>query len=133
LAENAGLIIRRNERHDLALPARFAVAPPHREMLRFASSVASRDGWVDCDLIDFSTGGLGVISDVFVPRMARLRIRVYRDEKREELVLEAPVRVQRAVMTDRRPAYLVGTAFEDLERETHGRVEKMLALLGGED
>ncbi|MCL4219894.1 MAG: PilZ domain-containing protein [Phycisphaerales bacterium] len=125
------LIVRRFERHELVLPAILSVAPEHQALVRFNPSICERDGWIPATLADISPGGLGLITQVFIPRMSLMRVRVMRGED-ERQVLDVKVRLQRICMTDRRPAYLLGTAFVELSDEQKNVIQTITAELDGE-
>lgn len=125
------LIVRRFERHELVLPAILSVAPEHQSLVRFNPSICERDGWIPATLADISPGGLGLITQVFIPRMSLMRVRVMRGED-ERQVLDVKVRLQRICMTDRRPAYLLGTAFVELSDEQKNVIQTITAELDGE-
>ena len=124
------LMVRRHERHELVLPAILSVAPEHKSLVRFNPSICERDGWVPATLTDISPGGLGLITHVFIPRMSLVRVRIMRGEG-ERQVLDVKVRLQRVCMTDRRPAYLLGTAFFELSDEQRSVVQAITAELDG--
>ncbi len=124
------LIVRKYQRHDLVLPASISVASEHQTVVRFSPAVCERDGWVPVTLTDFSPGGLGFMVDMYLPRCCLLRIRVKGlDETDEQSVLDLKVRVQRVRMTDRRPAFLVGTSYVDLTDAQLAEVEALSRLL----
>lgn len=114
LSEQPPVIIRHSARHDLVMRAEVSIAPGQRALLKFASAAGARDGWLDADVLDVSSGGLGLVIRLFIPRRALARVRLFIDEAGKERVIECQVRVQRVIMTDRRPAYLLGTSFEGL-------------------
>ena len=139
MPDGQDLIVRRTQRFDIVLPARFAVEDEHAGKLRFA---VGKDAWLHADLMDFSAGGVGFMCDVFLPRKALLRVRIFpagshhsnepMDEE-ERPMLEGTVRVQRVVMTDRRPGYLVGTSFTEPNQELDKQIDQMLDLLCGDE
>jgi hypothetical protein len=129
----SGLIIRRSVRHEIVLPARFRAAPEHAESIRYAKGVADADGWINVDLVDFASGGAGFISTVYVPRggIVELCLPGPTPGDRPRLVVPRS-RVVRVQMTDRRPAYLVGVAYLDLDDATSESVNAMLSLIEGD-
>ncbi|RMH14693.1 MAG: PilZ domain-containing protein [Planctomycetota bacterium] len=131
MGERGDMIVRRYARQDLVLPAIVSVAPEHQSLVRFAPSACERDGWIKATLTDISPGGLGLITEVFVPRMSILRVRVMELEG-DRHVLDVKVRTQRVMMTDRRPGYLLGAAFVDLTDEQKTLVESITSLGAGE-
>jgi hypothetical protein len=72
--------------------------------------------------------------DLYLPRRCLLRIRVTGlDESDDESVLDLKTRVQRIRMTDRRPAFLVGTSYEDLTDMQLTAVEALSNQLDSQD
>ncbi|MCB9846468.1 MAG: PilZ domain-containing protein [Phycisphaeraceae bacterium] len=127
MGDASGLNIRRSVRNELYLPAKIAIAPEHRSLVRFAPS-AGANGWIDADLLDFSPGGVGLITRVFVPRRCRIQIRVFDLADPSVQLLETTARVMRLVMTDGRPAYMLGTSFEDDDSHTSEGIERMMRI-----
>jgi hypothetical protein len=129
----SGLIIRRNERHEISLPAKVRVAFSHTELVKLSKGTAGEKGWIEVHLIDFSENGLGIVTEVFFPRGSVLEVCVSAPEDGEgsEVLLNCEIRVMRVQMTDRRPAYLIGGAFAELKSETKGQIERLMGRLGG--
>jgi hypothetical protein len=133
MSENPGLVIRRHRRHDIALDAEVSIAPEHAQAVRFAPAVGGRRGQISTVLVDVSSGGLGVISTVFIPRGALAFIRVRNPAMPDAPpVLDAKVRVQRVTMTDRRPGYLIGASFADTSADFVQQFERFMAILEGD-
>lgn len=129
MADREELSIRRAVRHEVFLPAQIAVAPEHAEIVRLASTTRG-EAWIEVDLIDFSACGVGMISPTYLPRNCLVQIRVLSpDERQSEPLFEAVARIQRIVMTDRRPAYLVGTSFIELTPKQQDQIDSVLARL----
>ncbi len=131
MAGEFDLIVRRSTRHDIALRAKVAPTQIHAATVRLASSVAPRGGFVDVDVLDFSGGGVGLLSMVFFPRKSCLRLVVQGHAEGEPDLLDAVVRVQRVVMSDRRPAYIIGTSFESLSEAALAQVDLLLGCMDG--
>ncbi|MHA7812680.1 MAG: PilZ domain-containing protein [Phycisphaerales bacterium] len=130
---DSGLIVRRSVRFEISLPGRMRVAPHHADALSFAKGVCGEDRWIDIDVIDFAEGGLGFMSEVFVPRRVDLEIEIpgfHPDD--QNVLLRCVMRVHRVQMTDRRPAYKIGGAFVELDAETEAQVENLLNRLSNE-
>ncbi|GMV27441.1 MAG: hypothetical protein AMXMBFR58_34720 [Phycisphaerae bacterium] len=128
------LIVRRTARYDIALRAKAGPTQLHAAAIRLSATVAARNGLVDVDVLDFSGGGVGLLSMVFFPRRSCLRLVVQGFVDGEPDLLDAVVRVQRVVMSDRRPAYIIGTSFESLSTAAQAQVDQLLARLeGGSD
>ncbi len=109
------LAIRRHSRLDVSLRGKFMIAPEYKSIVRFTAS--GPGGWLDADIIDLSEGGLAFMSTVFVPRRSIIVVRVLGPTESITPLVELSLRVQRVQMTDRRPAYLIGGAFENLTPE----------------
>ena len=105
------LHVRRSSRHDVALPARIEIAEEHRSAVGLKRVGDAADGPLNCTLVDASVGGLGLVTDVLLPRRTVISVRVFGIDGVRQ-VLDTTVRVQRVLMTDRRPGYLIGTSFE---------------------
>lgn len=128
------VLVRRSARHDVAFRGRVCVAPDHASVVRLSAASTARSGWVDVDILDFSAGGIGFLSLAFFPRRCQLRILVTRTDDPAELpMLDVLVRVQRVIMTDRRPAYLIGTAFDCPDQRALEQIDRLLCRLEGRD
>jgi hypothetical protein len=130
--ETQPVIVRKSVRHDVVMRAAVCVSPEHAAKVRFSQAAGARDGWLDVDVVDFATGGLGFVSSVFIPRRCVLTVRIFGPEPDSPARATLPVRVQRVAMTDRRPAYLVGTAFEKPAPEAVAAIDSLMDLLGSE-
>lgn len=130
---NHGLNIRSSERFDLMLPVRMSVADGSAASVRLSQARTGVGGWVEADLTDFGSGGLGLITRTFVPRNALITVRLFQlgATQSSDPLLEIDCRVHRVVMTDRRPAYLVGCGFENPTAETMDRIHALLDGLAG--
>jgi len=129
MEESPPVIIRRSVRHDVSMRATLRVASEHTGSVRFTSAAGAKDGWIECDMVDLSSGGLGVMSGFLVPRRCVVLVRVFGLEAGAGPILEVPCRVQRICMTDRRPAYLIGTSFEAMSATAAEGVNALLTLL----
>ena len=133
MTSHSGLIFRKSARFDLSLPARIRVAEAHAGTVRFTAAAGARQGWLPVDLVDFSAGGLGFLCGVFVPRRCVLQIEVDgREGGQSGTLFQGICRVQRVVMTDRRPAYLVGASFEQPSQESEAEISRVLGMLEGD-
>jgi len=112
------------------MAARFCIAPVHAGLVRLSTGSGARDGWIDSGVVDLSSGGVGLITPVFVPRRCLITVRIRADDSPDgPALVEVGARVQRIVMTDRRPAYLLGTAFEGMNAESARALESLLARM----
>lgn len=128
------MLVRRNTRIDIALPARLAIADAHAQQVRFGPLTGALHGWIDADVVDVSAGGVGMISPVFVPRRTLVRVEILDGRNAAgEAMLKCVARVQRVIMTDRRPAYFLGAAFEETNHDSDVALEAFLERLGSAD
>lgn len=128
---DSGLIVRRSVRFEISLPARMRIAAHHADAISFAKGVCGENRWIDISVIDFAEGGLGFMTDVFLPRQVDLEIEIPSGSG-EEIYLNCQLRVQRVQMTDRRPGYKIGGAFINLVPETEAQIESMLDRMSHE-
>src|SRR6185436_14501613 len=61
MSEQQHSIVRRSVRYDVSIRASISVLPEHGSLVRFAAGAGARDGWVDVDLVDFSSSGVGIM------------------------------------------------------------------------
>ena len=125
MAETQPLIMRRHSRLDVSLRGKFIIAPEHSSIVRYAA--AGPGGWIDADIIDLSSGGLAFMSNTFVPRRALLAVRILAIGESIQPIVELPLRVQRVQMTDRRPAYLIGGAFDKPSLEQVALLQSLIS------
>jgi hypothetical protein len=108
-----GLVVRQSERHRCDIPARLVIDPAHAERVVLTKSARAADGSVAATVIDCSLGGLGIKSKVFIPKGCRLIAVIGGDgvggAMSADIEGEFAVRVQRVIMLDREPNYLIGT------------------------
>ncbi|MFG0305214.1 MAG: PilZ domain-containing protein [Phycisphaerales bacterium JB040] len=134
MAEASNFVIRRSDRHEIVLPARFCVSEGHAEEVRVSSRAPQRDGWIEADLIDIAEGGVGLISPLFMPRGCRLLVEIRGlGGGAAPVLLDSPARVRRVQMIDRRPAYMIGLLFEDQSETQRMSLERLLRRITGED
>lgn len=131
MADDVPVMVRRSVRIDVLLQGRASVAPAHAQRVRLSNSAPQRDGQVEVDVVDLSINGIGFISQVFFPKRTLLKLVVMNADPAAPPLLTAVGRVQRSVMTDRRPAYMHGVAFEDLTREQMAEIDAVINRLSG--
>jgi hypothetical protein len=120
------LMVRRNARYDVSIRAAMGIASHHDSMIKFSAASGVKDGWVDCDCVDFSMGGLGLLTTVFVPRPGCVKVRLYSPVDPSKVVLECECVVRRVLMTDRRPAYHLGCSYHKLTEDQLKLVEALI-------
>ena len=127
MTDERGLIVRGTARHDLVLPVTLRIDAEHGDMVRFGPRAGDRDGWVDADLMDIGLAGAGVLGQNFLPRGTRIRMRIQSlDRENPQVLLECSARVMRVIMTDRRPGYMLGLAFEGLAPSDTEQINKFI-------
>ncbi len=114
--------LRSDVRHQLSMRAQFSVSGPQPPLVRLSAASGVKDGWLEADAVDFSLGGVGLISLVFLPRHAILRLRLITPGEESRILFEGDTLVRRVVMTDRRPAYHLGTSFHELDADARRQV-----------
>lgn len=133
MGSHSGLIYRKAARFDVSLPSRIRVAESHAKAVSLTAASGVRQGWLAVDLVDFSEGGIGLLSGVFVPRRCLIEVEIFGIEgDRERVAISGVARAQRIVMTDRRPAYLIGACFERPTDAQRQQILRLVELLGGE-
>ncbi len=124
---NEPLVIRQHERYTCRLDAQLSVEAAHADKVVYSRAAADADGIVPVTAVDVSSGGMGIETTTFIPRTCVLRVRIGGGEEPGEGV-ETSVRVQRVLMTDRKPTYYVGTAFVDSGPAHEQRVSQLISL-----
>ena len=128
------LLLRRTTRHAVSLRALVSVSPVHRTGVRLSQALGGRDAWLSCDVVDFSGGGIGIITSCFFPRNCRVWVKVLGGESEpQKTLLAVECVVNRVVMTDRRPAYLLGLGWYEPTDAIKAKISEVLDLLEGED
>jgi hypothetical protein len=115
------LAVRRHIRYACDFPASVTVAPVHARAVHLGRSVAGADGVVAARVVDCSLGGVGVRAGLFLPLTCALLVSFEVHGQK----IEAPVRIQRVTMCDRKPTYYLGAAFET----PGGPLEQTMAAL----
>lgn len=127
----ASLTVRQNRRREIAVAAHIAIAKEHAEIVRLAPGATTRAGWFDATVVDASEGGLGFVSELFVPRGCLVQVDVRNPLNTDESLLVATMRIKRVLMIDRRPGYLVGGIFTDNNDDFQTRLSGFLAAIDG--
>jgi hypothetical protein len=127
----ASLTVRQNRRREIAVAAHIAVAKEHAKIVRLAPGAATRAGWFDATVVDASEGGLGFVSELFVPRGCLVQVDIRNPLNTDESLLVASMRIKRVLMIDRRPGYLVGGIYANNTEEFQARLDGFLASIDG--
>ena len=130
---NSGLIVRSSGRFEKSLPARVRVGMMHFESVQFAKGVADADRWIEVGVVDFAEGGVGFVSNIFFARGLSLEMRIDDLQGAEgESLLVCNLKIQRVQMADRRPTYLIGCSFSDVDKVTRSQINSMITRFLGE-
>lgn len=132
-SEYASLTVRQNRRREIAIAAHIAVMKEHAEIVRLAPGAATRAGWFDGTVVDASEGGLGFVSELFVPRGCMVQVDIRNPLNTDQSLLVSSMRIKRVLMIDRRPGYLIGGVFENNTDDFHTRLTGFLASIDGPD
>jgi hypothetical protein len=128
MASQDQIIIRQSARHDVCLRGLVRIAPESAGIVKFARASGAKDGWCEVDIVDLSSGGVGFISMLFLPRRTLLTLQVFGNVPEAPPLATFNCRIQRVCMTDRRPAYLIGAAVELPDAEARTGLERLLML-----
>jgi hypothetical protein len=112
-------LIRQHERYRCEHEAFAAVASAHAEQVSLSPVVSETRGGLSgamgVTIIDYSAGGVGLRTQVFIPKRALLTLVLPggagSSASRGEL--RAVLRVQRVMMLDRSPSYYLGTSLDE--------------------
>lgn len=129
---SAAAIIRKVERFDVSIPAHLGPVAAHTGVVRLAPAAGAKEGLIECNCVDISLAGAGFFTTVFLPRLTRIRIKLFSVGDSPQLLLTCEATVRRCIMTDRRPAYHLGCAFADLTEEQQRQLDIILAQVGEE-
>lgn len=109
------------------ISARLEIHSDQANQIRFAFS----DSQSRIVVTDVSEGGVGLRTEVFLPRNARLTVRVRNEADRTELTFQAVVR--RCQMIDLKPAYHIGLQFLETPAADRQALLKLVQECGGAD
>lgn len=123
------LVVRKNVRHDVALRAAVSITGYCTDIVRLSPAANAPTGWLDLDCVDLSLGGVGFASPVFFPRQTKLKVKLFSPSESNKVILECVCVVRRVIMTDGRPAYHLGTSFDDMSEEMRVKAEQLLAMV----
>lgn len=148
MQERATLTVRRSTRFELSLPVRLRLAESMAGLVTLGPGAGLEAGWAEGLMTNFSAGGCGVMTRLFLPRGAQVRLQLDPPVASGEpgpatagravdgepgggaspwSLLDVEAEVARVVMTDRRPGYLIGLSFLNLSDEAAERMMQLLA------
>lgn len=111
--ESGDLAVRLHTRHECELSAQVFVAADEQRSLALSRAALGAGGALRATLTDCSEGGLGLRTEVFLPRNAPLRVVVpCPGLPGAPPLFDGLVRVRRVRMVDRAPTYYIGAAYE---------------------
>jgi hypothetical protein len=110
------------------MPALVGVDETDSAAVRLARGALGTHGLLRVTAVDMSRGGIGLSSPVYLPPSCRLRLEVELPGGGE---FKGAVRVHRAAMSDRKPTYYIGCAFEEADPARDAALAGILATLKG--
>ncbi len=113
------------------MAASIALPEEAAAQVRVAPGVLNRFSRIEGTLMDISSGGAGLVVGEYVPRWAPVVLGVHRTSESEGVLLAARGVIRRVRMLDRRPSYLIGVGFEDLDERTLADLESLLSEIDG--
>ena len=123
--QNFDLTLRRHDRYVAEHPAEVRVGASCTNLVRITRSMLSNSNCLEVRAIDFSMGGLGMRTPLFLPRGCSLTVKVlFSGPKPFEF--EMPATVQRVGMLDCKPTYYVGCSFDTVDAAGRERVRAMM-------
>jgi hypothetical protein len=126
--QDSDLAVRRHERYLCDFPAQVDIAPASAAAIRLSQSAVGTNGRITASVCDCSYGGLGLKCPVFLPLTAHLKVRLTIPGGSGKS-MDAELRIQRVVMTDRKPTYYLGGAFGDMNDQQQKTVAELMAAL----
>ncbi len=126
--QNSDLAVRRHERYVCDLPAQLDVASASASAVRLSQAAVGTNGRVMVRVSDCSFGGLGLKSPVFLPLTSHIAVQLQIPCEAGGS-LSAVLKVQRVMMTDRKPTYYLGGAFEAMTDQQRDAVAALMAAL----
>lgn len=127
VSQTSGLTVRQHERETVRVAVEFTVGQSIGTQVRFSgSSGAVGSHVIRGEAIDISSGGMGLRTNQFLPRMCEGIVQVFtpsaapssasdvdptENVQPSEVILEQRVKVRRVTMIGREPTYSIGVAF----------------------
>lgn len=114
---NPNLIVRAHTRRECDLRGSAAIDATHLGCVRLSGAATGHDGSLACRIVDVSSGGFGLRTEVFLPVGCLVRVRVGE--------VEVVGEVKRVQMVGSGPEYYAGLAFAS---EAVGAADTLMAL-----
>lgn len=121
------LVVRQHERFVCALPVDVTVTPDSPSRVTLSAKVGQGTGVVSASVVDCSVGGVGIESELYLPRLSRLRLRIAGNGG----PIELEGTVQRVNMISRAPRYYLGVSFRGGRAPDPAAVQRLLHLAAG--
>jgi len=103
--------IRSHRRQECDVHGEIRVSERDAASVVLASSQLTASGAVAVNIFDVSEGGLGLRTNVFLPKGCAINIRVRCPDRNASGTFERPAEVKRITMIDSLPTYELGVAF----------------------
>lgn len=123
--QNFDLTLRRHDRYVAEHPAEVRVGASCANLVRITRSMLSNANCLDVRAIDFSVGGVGLRTSVFLPRGCAVTVKLLFAGP-TSFEFEMPATVQRVGMLDCKPTYYVGCSFDTTDPAGRERVRAMV-------
>ena len=121
------LAVRGSARYQCDFAAQIAVTQEHARLVKADKSAPGAGGPVPLHVVDFSLGGAGLKSPLFLPRLCKVALTLTAPGCPDAVSVE--LRIHRVMMLDRSPSYYLGTAFENLTPEQSQAVLQIVSHL----
>lgn len=138
MSHTTGLTIRQHNRESVELPVEFVVCDAHAAQVRLSSSSATTlEQSISGIAVDISAGGLGLITEQYVPRMCEGVVRilgpasVQSEDSQRKAVFEHAVKVRRTSMDSHAPSYSIGVSFIQPDPDVGQQIERVVEMHGG--
>jgi len=131
--------IRQFKRQEVSLRGVLRVDEEDAAQVRFSNTLESalNGKHLKVTVIDIGYGGLGLHTDVFIPRQARFEIEVFKecsgdDSEGGEILLKQEVTAKRCLMVNRDPGYFVGMGFDLVSVDLKSRLDEFMQSHAGD-
>lgn len=124
------LVVRQHERYSCQVQADVGITADSPSRVVLSRTVGNGTGVLAATVVDCSAGGMGLESPVYLPRNARLLVRLdLGDASGRDGHVEIEGTVQRATMISRAPRYYLGLAFKGKNAPSAATVDRLLKFV----
>ncbi len=124
--------IRQFKRQDVSLRGVLLVHEDDRAQVKFSNTLESAlsGKQIRVTVIDIGYGGLGLETDVFIPRQARFEIEVFKkstldkDKDSGSILIKENITAKRCSMVSRDPRYFVGMGFDSVSVDLKSHLDE---------